>query len=105
MVENKEMELHGCVVNFMWRPRVDTGCPLTMYIIYYREIQSGGNEDGLLQIRITQVKKTSYVIPLNCDTEYEIAMSSRDEKQESGISNSWRVKTKSNTIGMYFGIF
>jgi len=54
---------------------VHTACPLTMYIIYYREIQTDGNEADWIQIPITQVKKTSYVIPLKCDVEYEIAMS------------------------------
>jgi len=66
-----------------------------MYIIYYREIQSDGKEADWMQIHITQLKKTSYVIPLRCDREYEIAMSVKDEEKESGMSNFWRVKTKS----------
>ena len=66
-----------------------------MYIIYYREIQTDGNETDWSQVPITQVKKTSYVIPLKCDMEYEIAMSVKDEQRESVMSNFWRVKTKS----------
>lgn len=89
----------------MWSPPVDTGCPLTMYIIYYREIKSGGNKADWLQIPITQLNKTAYVIPLKCDTEYEIAMSAKDEEKESDMSNSWLVKTKSATTGIYFTIF
>lgn len=81
---------------------MDTGCPLTLYIIYFREIQSHGDKADWLQIHITQLKKTSYVIPLKCDTEYAIAMSARDEERESGMSNSWRVKTKSPTAGIIF---
>ena len=80
---------------------MDTGCPLTMYIIYYREIQSGGNEADMSQIHITQPKTTSYVILLKCDTEYEIAISAKDEKRESGMSNTWRVKTQSGTAYIY----
>ncbi|KAL9986954.1 hypothetical protein ACROYT_G001173 [Oculina patagonica] len=43
----------------------------------------------------------SYVIPLKCDTKYEIAMSAKDEERESGMSNSWHVnvKTKWATTG------
>jgi len=66
-----------------------------MYIIYYREIQSDGNEADWLQTSITLLKKASYVIPLKCDVEYEIAMSVKDGQRESVKSNFWRVKTKS----------
>ena len=93
--DNTTMEINSCTLNYMWSPPLHTGCPLTMYIIYYREIQSEGNKADWLQIPITQVKKTSYVIPLKCDIEYEIAVSVKDEQRESVISNFWRVKTKS----------
>jgi len=53
-----------------------------MYIIYYREIQSDRNKADWLQIPITQLKETTYAIPLKCDREYEIAMSVKDEKKE-----------------------
>lgn len=89
------MEIDSCALNYMWSPPMHTGCPLTMYIIYYREIQSDGNEADWLQIPITQLKKTSYVIPLKRDMEYEIAMSVKDEQTESVMSNFWRVKIKS----------
>ena len=81
------------------------GCPLTMYIIYYREMQSDGNEADWLQISITQLQKTSYVIPLKCDTEYEIAISVKDAERESVISNAWRVTTKSPATDMLFNNF
>ena len=89
---NKTMDIKRCVLNYMWSPPVDIGCPLKMYIIYYREIQSDSNEADWLQIPIT---KTSYVIPPKCNMEYEIAMSVKDEEKESVKSNFWRVKTKS----------
>ena len=72
-----------------------TGCALTKYIIYFRESQSGGREAGWLQISITQLNKTSYVMPLKCDMEYEIAISVKDAEMESVMSNFWRVKTNS----------
>ena len=95
MGDNKTMEINSCFVNYMWSPPKDTGCPLTMYIIYQREIQSDGSEANWLQISITQFEKTSHVIQLKCDMEYEIAMSVKDEQRESVMSNFWRVKTKS----------
>ena len=94
------MEINSCDLNYMWSPPMHTGCPLTMYIIHYREIHSDGNETDWLQISIAQLKKTSYVIPLKCDVEYEIAMSVKDGQRESVMSNFWRVKTKSPATGI-----
>ena len=98
--------MYGCDVNLTWSPPVDTECPLTMYTIYYREIQSEENNTEWLQISVTQLDTTSYVIPLQCDTEYEIAMTAKDEGRESAMSNSWHVRTKkSPTTGIYLNIF
>lgn len=105
MGDNKTMEITSCVLNYMWSPPIDSGCPLTMYIIYYREIQSDGNEADWLQVPITQLNKTFYDIPLKCDREYEIAMSVKDEERESAMSNFWRVKTKSRATDMPFNNF
>jgi len=76
-----------------------------MYIIYYREIRSNGSEADWLQIPIIEVKKTSYVIPLKCDMEYEIAVSVKDEQRETVMSNFWRVKTKSPVTDVPSNIF
>ena len=89
------MEINSCTLNYTWSPPMHIGCPLTMYIIYYREIQSDGNEADWLQISITQLNKTFYVMPLKCDMEYEIAISVKDAERESVMSNFWRVTTKS----------
>ena len=89
------MEINSCALNYMWSPPVLIGCPLTMYIIYYREIQSDGNEANWLQVSITQLQKTCYVMPLKCDMEYEIAISVKDAVRESVRPNFWRVTTKS----------
>ena len=106
MGDNTTMEISTCALNYMWRPPLHIGCPLTMYIIYYREIQSDGNEaDWLPEIPIRQLNKTSYVILLKCDMEYEIAMSVKDEQRESVMSNFWRVKTKSPATDISFDNF
>ena len=80
-------------------------CPLLMYIIYYREIQSDGNEADWLQIPITLLQKTSYFMQLQCDLEYEIAISVKDAERESVISNFWRVKTTSSATDIPSNIF
>ena len=83
-----------------------TPCAPTMYIIYYREIISGGGKTDWHQIPITEINKTSHLILLKCDMEYEIAMSAKDKDKESARSNPWRVKTKSATTGIFtFCIF
>ena len=96
MGDNKTVEINGCALNYMWSAPLHAVCPFTKYIIYYREIQSDGNKADWLQIHITQLKETSYLISLRCDREYEIAMSVKDEEKESVMSNFWRVKTKSS---------
>ena len=89
------MEINSCALNYIWSPPTHIGCPLVMYTIYYREIQSDSNDADWLQISITQLQKTSYVMPLKCDMEYEIAISVKDAERESVMSNFWRVTTKS----------
>ena len=105
MGDNTTMEINTCALKYMWRPPLHIGCPLTMYIIYYREIQSDGNDADWLQIPIRQVEKTSYVIQLKCDMEYEIAMSVKDEQKESVMSNFWRVKIKFPATDISSNIF
>ena len=96
MGDNKTMEINSCALNYLWYPPIRIECPLKMYIIYYREIQLGGNEADWLQISVTQLNKTSYIIPLKCDMEYGIAISVKDEREtESVRSNFWRVTTRS----------
>ena len=93
--DNVTLGINSCAVNYTWSPPLQTRCPLTMYVIYYGDVQSGDNEADWLQIPITQLKRTSYIMPLKCDMEYEIAMSVKDEEKESVMSNFWRIKTKS----------
>ena len=96
------MEIKSYVVNFTWSHPKVTGCPITVYIIYYRETQLRGKDTVWLQIHITQLNKTSYDIPLKCDTNYEIAIAAKDEERESVMSNFWRVKTELFTRGLFF---
>ena len=105
MGDSVTMEINSCALNYIWSPPIQTGCPFTMYIIHYREVQSDGNKADWLQIPITQLNKISYVMPLKCDMEYEIAISFKDEQRESVMSNFWRIKTKSPSNSSFGGEF
>lgn len=99
VIKNAEIEIHGCNVKLTWSPPRDNECPLSMYVLHYREIKPHGNEVDWQQISITEVANNTYVIPLNCDAEYEISMSARDEKRESTMSNVWQIETNSQSSG------
>ena len=40
VLNNKETEINGCNVNLTWSPPREDACPITMYIIHYREANS-----------------------------------------------------------------
>ena len=92
------MEINGCDVNLTWSPPREDACPITKYIIHYREETSQDNKNDWLQIPISQVTKTFYVIRLICNTKYEIAVSAHNGNMESDWSTSWQVKTNTGVI-------
>ena len=94
------MAVSDCSVNLSWSPPKNTGCPPTMYIIYFREIHLGSNDAEWRVMHVAGLK-TTYAIALRCDTEYEIAVAARNEEKESAMSNYWRVKTNS---GIYVNL-
>ena len=74
---------------------VDNGCPLTMYSVYYREIQSHETEASWQDVRINDNLKTYHVLPLRCDAHYVIEMSAWNELGQSNRSRSFNIKTNS----------
>ena len=84
-----------CDVNVTWIKPVDNGCPLTMYSLYYREIQSHETRASWQEVRISDNLKTHYVLPLRCDTQYVIEMSAWNELGQSNRSRRWNIKTNS----------
>ena len=72
-----------------------------MYIIHYRKVPSLGHEADWMQIRVTNITNTFHLVQLDCGTQYEIQMTVANELGESNMSNSWRVKTKSDVKGRY----
>ena len=98
------MEINGCNVNFTWIPPRDSACPITSYVIHYREVKTYGNIAGWSQTIISDHEATNnfFVVPLDCGKEYEIAVSARRSgKWESDWSTSWRVKTNSGGVVRY----
>ena len=107
IIKNKGVQVFGCGVNLKWSSPRDNGCPLTMYTIYYREVQSTSENDSWHQINVT-VDTTSRDLPsLKCNTEYIFKVSAWNELGESDTSNEWPIKTgqmTDNSIGRTLSI-
>ena len=97
IITNKEKEIDGCNVSVMWRLPTRSACSVT-YTIRYREIKTFMNDSDPGWIVIHNVTNTYHTIPLDCDKEYEIAVTAGST---SGWSTSWRVKTKSGMTVHY----
>ena len=95
VVNIKETKSLTCGVNVTWSPPADHGCPLTMYSIYYQQIQAP--EIGWSQINVTNVMVTKFAVTLACGRQYTIEMSAWNELGESGRSKTL-IKTMSGTF-------
>ena len=92
------LEKSNCRVRLTWRVNEDAHCPLTECTIHYRQIKAGGSkEDTWSKIDITPVavSKTNHQWSLQCDTQYEFAVSAWNMMGQSNLSASWRIKTES----------
>ena len=98
VINNKETEINGCNVNLTWSSPREDACPITKYIIHYRETSSQHNETEWQQIPVSQVTKTFFYIPLFCDKKYEFAVSVYNGKMESDWSDYWHIKTNTGVI-------
>ena len=94
-ISNKETEALSCNVNLTWSTPVDNGCPLTMYSIYYRQIQPRVTGAPWDSINITNILDTRYFLSLRCDTQYMIEVSAWNELGQSDRSKAWVIKTSS----------
>ena len=72
VIQNKETQISRCHINLRWSLPEDNGCPLTMYTIYYRELQS---KNLLHEINVTKVAKLEHLLSLKCNAEYTFAVS------------------------------
>ena len=87
VIENKEKEISLPNFNLSWNPPNNKpGCPLTMYTVYIKEIRSPDKENVQFHVNTT----TMTALPLDCDTEYEFAVSAWNQFGEGNLSQSWQ---------------
>ena len=80
-------------MNLKWGSTQDNGCPLTMYTVYYREVQSLGEDEYWHQINVTTDSTSTNLTSLKCNSEYTFKVTSWNELGESNTSKEWRIKT------------
>ena len=81
-----------------WNPPTDNGCPLTMYTIYYQQIQPPEIGEPWYQVNLTDIMATNFTISLSCDTQYTIDISAWNELGESYRSRPLIIKTIAGTF-------
>ena len=92
VIENKEKEIsfHNSLI---WSSPDSNCCPVTMYTVHYKAIKSSQTEENAwYRINASAGTNDLSVLPLECDTEYEIKVSAWNERGESKRSESWQVK-------------
>ncbi|XP_078368380.1 uncharacterized protein LOC144652235 [Oculina patagonica] len=96
-ITNKETETLRCYVNLTWSPPEYNGCQLTMYSIYYQQIQPLQTGAHWHQVNVTEVMRTKFTISLACDKQYKVEISAWNGLGESDRSRPWIIKTKSDS--------
>ncbi|XP_078344448.1 uncharacterized protein LOC144630040 [Oculina patagonica] len=98
ILENNEIQVSGCDVFLRWSIPDDNGCPLTMYTVYYRELQPSKNDSWRMVVNVT-VDTRSIHLPLSkCNIEYTFAVSAWNELGRSATSREWSIKAN-NSVG------
>ncbi|CAH3033098.1 unnamed protein product, partial [Pocillopora meandrina] len=93
IIKSKEVQMSGCDVNLKWSSPQDNGCPLTMYTVYYREVQSLGEDEYWHHINVTMDSTSTSLTSLKCNSEYTFKVTAWNELGESNTSKEWRIKT------------
>ena len=89
----------GRIVEVVWEPPLEGACPIDGYSIHYREVMSHGIKSEWHSVTVNR-NATSYMLHLNCDKEYDVAVTSRIGYEESNLSDSkiWNFKTLRGNI-------
>ena len=89
------------MVTVVWEPPLEGACPIDGYNIYYREVTSLGMKSKWQSVTVNR-NTTSYMLHLNCDKEYDVAITSRSGYKESNLSESkiWNFKTATGNIAL-----
>ena len=93
VVKSKGVQVSGCDVNLKWSSSQDNGCPLTMYKVYYREVQSKSEDEYWNHINVTVGSTSMNLTLLKCNSEYIFKVTAWNELGESDALNEWRIKT------------
>ena len=93
IIKSKELQMYRCDVNLKWSSPQDNGCPLTMYKVYYREVQSFGEDEYWHHINVTMDSTSTNLTSLKCNSEYTFKVTAWNELGESNTSKEWRIKT------------
>ena len=88
----------SCNASLVWSKPANNGCPLTMYSVYYRQIQPRDTGNPWYEINITDVSRTRHALSLQCDTQYMIEISAWNELGKSDRSNTWLTTINSGTF-------
>ena len=93
IIENQEQEMSYPNLSISWSSGDTSGCPVTMYTVYYKSIQRREEENTWNRISASSSTRELSALPLDCDTEYELRVSAWNELGESNPSESWKVKS------------
>ena len=91
VLNKEESEIHGCKVNVTWSRK--ELCTITKITVRFREIKPQVDEAEWTEYNVSST--TSYLLYLECNKRYEIAVSSWFGEVQSDWSVSWKFKTRS----------
>lgn len=96
MILNHGTEVKGNKVRVVWSSLV--ACPLERYKVYYRQVLAGFGRMKWRSVYVSS-KQTHHTLDLQCQTEYEIAVTAEISSGETPFNHSswWKVKTGQGT--------
>ncbi|KAL9987757.1 hypothetical protein ACROYT_G002114 [Oculina patagonica] len=90
VIKNKKKEISLPHFNLLWSSPDNGRCPFTMYTVYFKVIGSPDKENVRYHINTTAMTNTLGALPLDCDTEYEFAVSAWNQFGEGNLSQPWQ---------------
>ena len=96
VILNHATEVIGKKVRVVWSSLV--ACPVESYKVYFREVLAGFDKTKWSSVYVSS-KETHHTLDLQCQTEYEIAVSAKILIGETPFRHSrwWKVKTGQGT--------
>lgn len=102
IIFNQKKEMSFFDLTLTWTFPCHNGYPLTMYTVYYKAIRSRVQENVWHHINTSAHMNTLSGLSLECDTEYEFAVSAWNELGESDRSLPWQVKFTTGIYDFFF---